>query len=79
MKILKFKTNVKSPEAIAEVASFLDKQENISQWKIDAESEENILSVSGENLNPQQVENAVAQAGFKAEVLRVLGTAGEGL
>ncbi len=79
MKILKFKTNVKSAEEVAKVASFLDKEESISNWKIDPESEENILSVSGDNLNPQKVENAVQQAGFEIEVLRVLGTGGEGL
>ena len=79
MKILKFKTNVKNEAEIAKVASFLDKEQSIKDWKIDTGTEENILSVSGEDLNPQRVENAVQQAGFDIEVLRVLGTSGEGL
>ncbi|GEO04807.1 hypothetical protein AAE02nite_24710 [Adhaeribacter aerolatus] len=79
MKILKFKTNVQNEAEIAQVASFLDQEKSIQNWKIDTGSEENILSVSGENPNPQTIENAVQQAGFTIEVLRILGTGGESL
>ncbi|MDQ4138945.1 MAG: copper chaperone [Bacteroidota bacterium] len=79
MEILKFKTNVASEEEVNKVAPLLDKLEAISKWRIDTETEENILSISGDNVNPQQVENALAEAGFKAEVLRVLGISGEEL
>jgi len=79
MKILKFKTNIETQDDIAQVAPILDQAEEISKWDIDPDTDENILSVSGENLNPQTVENAVQKAGFKAEVLRIIGLGGEGL
>lgn len=79
MKILKFKTNIATPEQIAQVTLMLDEIAAISKWDIDPATEDNILSVSGENLNPQAVENAIQEAGFKAEVLRILGITGEGL
>lgn len=79
MKIFKFKTNLHNQENVTKVAAFLDKEDNISNWQVDTDSEENILSLSGENIDPQKIENALAEAGFKAQVLRVIGTGGEGL
>ena len=35
MKILKFKTNIATPEQIAQIAPRLDQLENISRWDID--------------------------------------------
>ncbi|QMU26616.1 copper chaperone (plasmid) [Adhaeribacter radiodurans] len=79
MKILKFKTNISTQEQIALITPILDQVEGISKWDIDPDSNDNILSVSGENLNPQKVENVIQKAGFKVEVLRILGIAGESL
>lgn len=79
MKILKFKTNVDSSDSIAHVAQFLNQDKTISKWDIDPNSEDNVLSVSGENPNPQKIEDALQSAGFKAEMLRVLGSSGEGM
>ena len=79
MKILKFKTNIDSQEAVNKIAPGLDQEETVSKWQVDTNTDENILSVSGENLNPQKVENAVQEAGFNIELLRVLGVDGEDL
>ena len=79
MKILKFKTNLQNQDNVSKVAAYLDKEENISNWQVNTESEDKVLSVSGENLNPQIIKNALEEAGFKAEVLRIVGTGGEGL
>ena len=79
MKILKFKTNINSTDDVTKVTPHLDKEESISNWDIDTESEDKVLSVAGINLNPQKVEDAVQAAGFEAEVLRVLGIGGEGI
>jgi len=79
MKILKFKTNLKNQDNVSKVAPYLDKVENISNWQVDTESEDKILSVSGENIDPQKIENTLQEAGFKAEVLRIVGIGGEGL
>jgi hypothetical protein len=59
--------------------AYLDRKANISQWQVDTDTEDKKLSVSGTNVNPQKVENALQEAGFKAEVLRIVGASGEGL
>lgn len=76
MKILKFKTNINCGECVKKVTPFLDGEESISKWQVDTRSRDKILSVSGEELNPQKVINAVEKAGFKAETDRVLGIGG---
>lgn len=76
MEIIKFKTNVENQEALAKVAPHLDKEKSISKWHLDTDSKERLLSVSGSELDPQVVENAIQKAGYKAEVIRVLGIGG---
>ena len=76
MKILKFKTNIHCEDCVKKVTPYLDKEESISRWKVDTESEDNILSVSGEELNPHVVKSLVEEAGFTAETVRVLGAGG---
>lgn len=76
MELMKFKTNLVNREEVPRIASYLEKEENISKWKVDTDSEEKILSVSGINLDPQRIENIVRNAGFKAEIVRILGING---
>jgi copper chaperone len=77
MEIIKFKTNVATQEQILRISPFLDKLKAVKRWQIDTEAQEHILSVSGEDLDPQQIKNALAEAGFEAEILRVIGIGGE--
>ncbi|ARS38003.1 hypothetical protein [Pontibacter actiniarum] len=76
MEIIKFKTNVVDEEALSKVAPHLDKEERISKWSLDTESADKVLSVSGTGLDPQVVESAVEEAGYKAEIIRVMGISG---
>lgn len=76
MEILKFKTNIKCGGCVATVTPFLDQDEQITNWQVDTNSPDKILSLSGENVDPQHVINLIEQAGFKAELLRVVGIAG---
>jgi copper chaperone len=77
MEIMKFKTNIDSQQAIDQVTPFLDQAADIRKWKVDVESPNKVLSVSGENLYPSIVEKAVQQAGYQAEILRVIGIGGD--
>ena len=79
MQILKFRTNIANQDYTEELTQSLNQVTGLSKWEVDSESEDNILSVSGEKLNPQDIEDAIQKAGFKAELLRVLGITGEGL
>jgi len=79
MEILKFKTNIADQESVNKVGSLLDQQEGISKWNIDPNSDDNVLSISGDNVNPQKIENVVQEAGFQAETIRVVGIGGSDL
>ncbi|GAA4455614.1 hypothetical protein GCM10023189_23620 [Nibrella saemangeumensis] len=76
MEILKFKTNIKCGGCVAAVTPFLDKDEQISKWQVDTESPDKLLSISGKDIDPQQIINLVEQAGYKAELVRVMGIGG---
>ncbi|GAA4400656.1 hypothetical protein GCM10023187_14070 [Nibrella viscosa] len=76
MKVLKFKTNIKCGGCVATVRPFLDGEKSISKWNVDTDSPDKILSVSGEDVDPQRVENLVKEAGYNAEMVRVVGIGG---
>lgn len=76
MEILKFKTNVDSDKGVEKLGTYLNKEESISRWQLDTNSPEHLLSVSGHEVDPQRVKNLVDKAGYKAEVLRVIGGGG---
>lgn len=76
MKIIKFKTNIKCGGCLATVTPFLNRVDFISNWQIDTNSPDKVLTVSGEGIEPQQIQDLVGEAGFKAEVLRVQGIGG---
>ncbi|WP_026461437.1 hypothetical protein [Adhaeribacter aquaticus] len=79
MEILKFKTDIKAEADVAKIKPLLDKDGAISNWSLDTDSEENILSISGENVNPQQIENLLKEVGFTSEIIRVVGISGSEL
>ena len=79
MEILKFKTNIKCGGCIATVTPFLNKEESIQNWQVDTSSADKVLTVSGHDVDPQKVKTLVEKAGFKAEVVQVLGTSGSDL
>lgn len=57
----------------------MDKEESISRWHVDTERKDKLLSVSGTDLDPHRIENVVQQAGFKAEIIWVVGIGGKDL
>lgn len=79
MKILKFKTNIENKQMKSKIAPLLDKEELISQWKLDLESPERILNVSGEHITSDIIINALSNAGVKAEMIQVLAIGGDDL
>lgn len=76
MEILKFKTNINCGGCVKTVTPYLDSEKSISKWSVDTESRDKILSVSSHDVDPQKVKNLVEQAGFMAEVVRVVGANG---
>ena len=67
MDSLKFKTNLKCSGCITTVAPKLDAINGIDKWDVDLTSPDKILQVEG-NVQPEAVEKAFEQAGYKAEL-----------
>lgn len=79
MKIVKFKTDISGEADLAKIKPFFDKDGAISNWSLDINSDENILSISGENINPQLIENKLKDLGFTSKIIRVAGLSGSEL
>jgi len=66
METLKFKTNIKCGGCIATVTPFLNEKKEISNWSVDTNSLDKLLTVEG-NVSPGVVISILEKAGFKAE------------
>lgn len=77
MKVLKFKTNIEDEESVRQVSSHLDQESSISKWNIDIERPDKLLSVSGDEIDPEIVKALIERAGYKAHLERALGLGGE--
>lgn len=69
MDILKFKTNINCNGCKASASSFLNKIAGVTNWNVDINVPEKILTVEGENIKPQEVIDAIANAGFKGHLI----------
>lgn len=79
MKIARFKTTIKNKEMAAIIGPFLATEDSISQWDVDMESDDKILSVSGSG-NLSDIVNRVADyAGFETEMLETFALDGQNL
>ncbi|AFD07566.1 heavy-metal-associated domain-containing protein [Solitalea canadensis] len=68
MNTLKFKTNIKCSGCIATVTPKLNALTAEENWQVDLTSPDKVLSVEGD-VTPEQVEKALAEVGYKAEIL----------
>lgn len=76
MKILKFKTNVEDETMLQSLKSHLDKEKQITDWKVDLKSEEKILSIASNEITSEEITKIIVSAGFKAILVRVQGING---
>lgn len=67
MKTLKFKTNIKCGGCIAAVTPHLNSAETVSNWSVDIDNPNKILTVEGENLSETEVVEKVTKAGYTIE------------
>ena len=66
METLKFKTNIKCGGCIATVTPFLDGEEKISDWSVDLESADRILTVQTTE-TAADISQLVKNAGYVAD------------
>lgn len=79
MKTLKFKTNINCGNCVAQVKPFLDGNENISHWEVETQNPDKILTVQGEGVQPEEIQNLVREAGFVVKEGPLADKEGKGL
>ncbi|MCI0474423.1 MAG: heavy-metal-associated domain-containing protein [Ignavibacteria bacterium] len=67
MTELKFKTNINCNHCIKKITPLMDEEKKITEWKVDIENPDKILTVSGEEISEQLVKDVLAKAGYVAE------------
>jgi copper chaperone len=63
-KQLQFKTNINCGNCVRSVTGFLNDVDAIEKWEVDTANPDKILTVEGEDLDPDAVIEAVEEAGF---------------
>ncbi|MGK7390791.1 MAG: heavy metal translocating P-type ATPase [Candidatus Cyclobacteriaceae bacterium M2_1C_046] len=67
MKTYTYKTNINCGSCINAVTPHLNNVKGLKNWSVDTDNPDKILTVEAETASPEEVEKAVATAGFKAE------------
>jgi copper chaperone len=69
MNTLKFKTTIKCGGCIATVTPFLNKIEGISNWSVDTNSPDKILTIETESVSPEKITDTLKTAGYQANLI----------
>ena len=69
MKTLTFKTNINCGNCVRAVTPHLDQAEGIASWRVDIDRPDKLLEVESQSGNPDEVAEAVARAGFRADLV----------
>lgn len=69
MNTLKFKTNINCGGCVAKLTPFLDAEKGISDWKVDTEIPEKILTVENLDMSQEQIIEIVKKAGFNIQLM----------
>ncbi|MBK8723291.1 MAG: heavy-metal-associated domain-containing protein [Saprospiraceae bacterium] len=64
-----FKTNINCGGCIAAVKPFLDNAVGLSQWEVDVQNKDKILTVASKGITKEQVIATIEKAGYKIELL----------
>ncbi|MBC6991097.1 MULTISPECIES: heavy-metal-associated domain-containing protein [Hymenobacter] len=67
MPTLQFKTNINCGGCVRAVTPLLNEEKEITRWQVDTDNPAKILTVEGEQVQPEQVIRAVQEAGFEIE------------
>jgi copper chaperone len=69
MEPLKFKTNIKCSNCVAQVTPHLNAVEGIDTWEVDTQNPNKILTVNTTKVKADQIKDIVRKAGYVAETL----------
>jgi len=68
MTTLKFKTNINCKHCIAKITPFLDELNSIGKWEVDTNSPDKILSVQGDDITADEIQNVLKRAGYNSSI-----------
>jgi copper chaperone CopZ len=66
MEIIKLKTTVNCYHCLSKITPFLNQIKEISDWSVDLADPDKVLSISGEDINPEKIIDALSKAGYSA-------------
>lgn len=69
MKTIQLKTNIMCGACVAKVTVPLNNKFGESNWKVDTQNPNKVLTVSTDDLSAQEVMETVEKAGYRAEPL----------
>lgn len=69
MEKYKFKSNINCTGCLRKVAPYLSSTKGIVNWDVELEAPNKILTVEGDHVTANQIEEAVSRAGYKVEQL----------
>ncbi len=67
MEKLQFKTNLNCGGCVSKVQTDLDNAPGISEWSVDIQHTDKILTVKSEGISETEVVSLIKKKGFKAE------------
>jgi len=68
-KTFQFKTTLNCGGCVSKVQADLDNAAGISQWKVDTDSADKILTISATGITGEEIIAIISSKGFKAEPL----------
>ena len=68
--VLVFKTNLTYQKDVERISTELDKQEGIIKWNVDLSDVDNVLRIESSKIQPVQIINIIAAAGYNCEELK---------
>lgn len=71
MENLKFKTNLNCGGCVSKVQADLDSAPGISEWSVDIQNSDKILTVKSKGITAAEVVTLIKKKGFGAEELAV--------
>jgi len=69
METIKLKTNIKCGGCVAAVTPYLNESVGAGNWQVDTQNPDKVLTVKTQGVAATAVQQAVQQAGYKAEIL----------
>jgi copper chaperone len=69
MKMIELKTNIMCGSCIAKVTPVLNEMVGENNWKVDTQNPKKILTLTNDDVDKNDVINALQKVGYKAEEL----------